>query len=69
MCIYIYIYDWVILLYSRHWHNIVNQLHFNFLKMGELVLHEFPGGLMIKVPALSLVWHTFDSWPGNFHMP
>ena len=23
---YIYMYDWVILLYSRNWHNVVNQL-------------------------------------------
>ena len=25
-------YDWVTLLYSRNWHNIVNQLYFNFRK-------------------------------------
>ena len=24
-----YVYDWVTLLYSRNWHNIVNQLYFN----------------------------------------
>ena len=24
-----YTYDWVTLLYSRNWHNIVNQLYFN----------------------------------------
>ena len=24
-----YMYKWVILLYSRNWHNIVNQLYFN----------------------------------------
>ena len=24
---YMYMYDWVIFLYSRNWHNIVNQLH------------------------------------------
>ena len=35
ICIYthththIYTYDWVTMLYSRNWHNIVNQLYFN----------------------------------------
>ena len=30
MCVYVYMYyDWVTLLYSRNWHNIVNQLYFN----------------------------------------
>ena len=31
---YIYMDDWVTLLYSRNWHNTVNQLYFNkkFLK-------------------------------------
>ena len=24
-------YDWVTMLYSRNWHNIVNQLYFNFI--------------------------------------
>ena len=27
--IYIYVYDWITLLYSRNWHNIVNQLYSN----------------------------------------
>ena len=26
---YVYIYDWVTLLYSRNWHNTVNQLYFD----------------------------------------
>ena len=29
---------------------------------------EFPGGLVVKDPALSLLWRRFDPWPGNFHM-
>ena len=35
---------------------------------------EFPGGLAVKDLALSflwfrsLLWHRFDTWPGNFHM-
>ena len=28
-CVYVRVYDWVTLLYSRNWHNIVNQLYFN----------------------------------------
>ena len=24
---------------------------------------EFPGGLVVKDPALSLLWHRFDPWP------
>ena len=32
--VHIYIYDWVTLLYSKNWHNIVNQLYFkNFKKL------------------------------------
>ena len=30
---------------------------------------EFPGGLMFKDLALSLLWHEFDPWSGNFCMP
>ena len=30
---------------------------------------EFPGGLVVKDSALSLLWLRFDSWPGNFLMP
>ena len=29
---------------------------------------EFPGGLLVKDPALSLLWLGFDPWPGNFCM-
>lgn len=31
-------------------------------------LLEFPGNLMVKDPVLSLLWHPFDPWPGNFCM-
>ena len=30
---------------------------------------EFPGGLAVKDPALSLPWLRFHPWPGNFHIP
>ena len=30
---------------------------------------EFPGDLVVKDPALSLLWLGFDPWQGNFHMP
>ena len=23
----------------------------------------------VKDPPLALLWHGFDPWPGNFHMP
>ena len=29
---------------------------------------EFPGGLVVKNPALSLLWLGFQPWPGNFCM-
>ena len=29
---------------------------------------EFPVGLAVKDPALSLLWCKFDAWPRNFHM-
>ena len=29
---------------------------------------EFPGGLSIKDPVLSLLWHGLDPWPRNFCM-
>ena len=29
VCVFVYIYDWVTSLYSRNWHNIVNQIDFN----------------------------------------
>ena len=27
---------------------------------------EFPGGLVVKDPALSVPWLSFDAWPRNF---
>ena len=30
---------------------------------------EFPGGLAVKDPTLSLLWHRSDPWPMNFHKP
>ena len=32
-------------------------------------LLEFPGSLVVKNPALSLLWCEFDLWPEDFHMP
>ena len=32
-------------------------------------LMEFAGGLVLKDSALSLLWHGFDSWLGNFRRP
>ena len=29
---------------------------------------EFPGGLAVKDPVLSLLWQRFDPWPGNFQV-
>ena len=30
---------------------------------------EFSGGLVVKGPALSLLWRRFDPWPRKFLMP
>ena len=30
---------------------------------------EFPGGLVVKDPELSLLGCRFDPWPWNFYMP
>lgn len=35
----------------------------------KLSILEFPGGLVIKDPALSLLWLGFSLWPRNFWMP
>ena len=38
--------------------------------MGEKKCSEgFPGSLMVKDSALSLLWLRFDPWLGNFCMP
>ena len=29
---------------------------------------KFPGVPVVKDQALSLLWHKFDLWSGNFHM-
>ena len=29
---------------------------------------EFPGGVVVRDPELSLLWLGFDTWPRNFHM-
>ena len=33
-------YDWVTLLYSKNWYNIVNQLYFNLKKKNKVVNHQ-----------------------------
>ena len=30
-------------------------------------LKEFPGGLVVKDPVLSLLWLRFEPWPENWH--
>jgi len=32
-------------------------------------MQEFPGGLAVKDPVLSLLRPGFEPWPGNFHIP
>ena len=40
----------------------------------KVIVEEFPGGLVVKDLALSLLWlrsplwHRFDPWPGKFHI-
>ena len=35
--------------------------------MTKMEPEEFPGGLAVKDPALSLMWLRFHPWPRNFH--
>ena len=35
---------------------------------GKITPREFPGGIVIKDPVLSLLWCRFDPWSGNLHM-
>ena len=55
----LYAYKWVTLLYSRDWHNIVNQLYFNKNKKQKTVercLRQFHGqGLEVRVKAKRVV--------------
>jgi len=32
-------------------------------------IREFPGGLVAKNMVLSLLWHGFNPWPRNLHIP
>ena len=34
-----------------------------------LTIKEFCSGLVVKDPALAVLWLGSDPWPGNFHMP
>jgi len=51
--------------------NVLNTTVTIHLKM----IKEFPGGLVVKEPVLSLLWLSlqlwlgFNCWPRNFHMP
>ena len=36
--------------------------------MQKINVEEFPGGLVLKDPVLSLLWGGFDPWAGNFYM-
>ena len=38
---YIYVYNWITLLYSRNYHNIVNQLYLNKIKFFKCLAKEF----------------------------
>ena len=41
-------------IFSHYWHGTYTK--------------ESPGGLVVKDPTLSLLWHGFDPWPRNFCM-
>ena len=45
-------------------HSLSCNISFFFLLTGNL---EFPGGLVVKDLALSLLWLSFNPWPGNVH--
>ena len=63
----LYAYNWVTLLYSRGWNNIVNQLHFNWKKESmvlQLILHGV-GGFVFVFP-LSLFSFVFTIRLANF---
>ena len=39
------------------------------MSVRKIEIREFPGGLVVKDLALSLLWLGFHPWPRNFHMP
>ena len=53
--LYMYTYDWVTLLYSRNWQNIVNQLYFNFFKKN----------LKRKLTAVFFYWKSSSNCPSQ----
>ena len=42
---------------------------FTIVKNLKISNSKFPGGLVFKDVALSILWHWFNSRPRNFHMP
>lgn len=47
---------------------ILVKLVMEFLRLKNKFL-EFPGGILVKDFALSLLWLEFDHWSGNFCVP
>ena len=64
-CIYIYMYDWVTLLFNRNWHSIVSQLYFNticfwFVFLFLRVIPAAFGGSQPQLPASATATATWD---------
>ena len=60
---YIYICNWISLLYTRNWHNIVNQLQFNKNKFSKRDwFKDFPGGPVAKTRCSQCK----GPWSGNY---
>ena len=56
-----YMYDWVNLLYSRNWQNIVNQLYFNKMKK-KITLYSSPKKKKKKKKECNRYWGTTSSF-------
>ena len=58
---YLYMYDWVTMLYSRNWHDIVNQPYFNFKKIKPIFLKKIlNSNTKIKSPKLEIYYQEMN---------
>ena len=58
--------DWITLLCSRKLTEHCKSAIMKKIKIIKKKVMEFPGGLVLKDPALSLLWCRFSPWPGSF---
>ena len=66
MYIYIYMYDWVTLLYSKNWHSTINQLYFNKRILKKKTIPFTTDSKRVKYLGMNITKEVKDLYTGHW---